>query len=129
MALPPEPLNFRGGIHASVRKDPGLMTSRNTRRGKGPRPTVWTIELSALVPCRAARADDELARGALQLQLRKLLAEDAALADDVSRLLEQGKQAGVMADNGAVMIVHADHGGVAAGGNITVNEGGINTGR
>lgn len=39
--------------------------------------------------------DDEDAQAALRLQLKKLLAEDQSLAEDVSRWLEQGKAAGM----------------------------------
>jgi hypothetical protein len=79
----------------------------------------------------AAAPDDELARGALQLQLRKLLADDPELAKALAELLDEGRRAGVMADNGAVVIggsVIADRGGVAAGRDIDAGQGGINTG-
>ena len=75
----------------------------------------------------AAAPDDELARSALQLQLRKLVADDPDLAAELAELLEDGRRAGIMADNGAVVVV-ADRGGVAAGGDINVGEGGIHTG-
>ena len=75
----------------------------------------------------AAAPDDELARSALQLQLRKLVADDPDLAAELAELLEDGRRAGIMADNGAVVVV-ADRGGVAAGGDINVGQGGIHTG-
>ena len=74
----------------------------------------------------AAAPDDELARSALQLQLRKLVADDPDLAAELAELLEDGRRAGIMADNGAVVVV-ADRGGVAAGGDINVGHGGIHT--
>jgi hypothetical protein len=75
----------------------------------------------------AAAPDDELARSALQLQLRKLVADDPDLAAELAEMLEDGRRAGIMADNGAVVVV-ADRGGVAAGGDINVGRGGIHTG-
>ena len=75
----------------------------------------------------AAAPDDELARSALQLQLRKLIADDPDLARELGELVDESRRAGIMADNGAVVVV-ADRGGVAAGGDITVGEGGIHTG-
>ena len=79
----------------------------------------------------AAAPDDELARSALQLQLRKLLADDPDLAAALQELLDDGRRTGVMADNGAVVIggsVIADRGGVAAGRDINAGAGGIHTG-
>src|SRR5215218_309206 len=79
----------------------------------------------------AVAPDDELACSALQLQLRKLLADDPDLARELGALLEEGRRAGVMADNGAVVIggsVVADRGGVAAGRDINAGSGGIHTG-
>ena len=75
----------------------------------------------------AAAPDDELARSALQLQLRKLVADDPDLAAELAEMLDDGRRAGIMADNGAVVVV-ADRGGVAAGGDINVGGGGIHTG-
>jgi hypothetical protein len=75
----------------------------------------------------AAAPDDELARSALQLQLRKLVADDPDLAKELAEMLEDSRRAGIMADNGAVVVV-ADRGGVAAGGDINVGQGGIHTG-
>jgi hypothetical protein len=80
----------------------------------------------------AAAPDDELARGAFQLQLRKLLAGDPELTAALGEMLEEARRSGVMADNGAVVIsggVNADRGGVAAGRDINAGAGGIHTGR
>ena len=80
----------------------------------------------------AAAPDDELALGALQLQLRKLLAGDPDLATALKVMLDDARRDGVMADNGAVVIsggVNADRGGVAAGRDINAGPGGIRTGR
>lgn len=79
----------------------------------------------------AANPDDEAARGALQFQLRTLLEGDPALADELERMVREAQQAGVMADNGAVVIqgdVHADRGSVAAGRDVRGGAGGIRTG-
>ena len=79
----------------------------------------------------AAAPDDELARGAFQLQLRKLLAEDEDLAKALAELLDEGRRAGVMAADGGVVIgggVTADRGGVAAGRDVSGGQGGIHTG-
>ena len=76
----------------------------------------------------AAAPDDELARAALQLQLRKLVGDDPDLGRELAEMLEENRRAGIMADNGAVVVV-ADRGGVAAGGDINVGHGGIHTGR
>ena len=76
----------------------------------------------------AAAPDDELARAALQLQLRKLVGDDPDLGRELAEMLEENRRAGIMADNGAVVVV-ADRGGVAAGGDINVGRGGIHTGR
>ena len=43
----------------------------------------------------AQTPDDEDARAALRVQLKKLLTEDQSFAEEVSRWLEQGKAAGV----------------------------------
>jgi hypothetical protein len=79
----------------------------------------------------AESPDDEAARGALQFQLRGLLAGDPDLATEIERMLREAQEAGVMADNGAVIIhgdVRADRGGVAAGRDVVAGEGGIRTG-
>lgn len=75
----------------------------------------------------AAAPDDELARASLQLQLRKLIGDDPDLARELAEMLEENRRDGIMADNGAVVVV-ADRGGVAAGGDINVGQGGIHTG-
>lgn len=78
----------------------------------------------------AQNPDDEAARGALQFQLRKILAADPALAQDLDRMVREGQQVGVIADNGAVVVVggvKADRGGVAVGGSISGLQGGIQT--
>jgi hypothetical protein len=79
----------------------------------------------------AAVPDDEVARAALQHQFKKLLKNDAEFADEVARMLDDTRRAGIMADNGAVVIggnVTADRGGVAAGRDIDAGQGGIHTG-
>jgi outer membrane murein-binding lipoprotein Lpp len=77
----------------------------------------------------AAQPDDELARSALQLQIRKILQEDEELQKEFAALLAEGQRAGVVADRGGVVIqdgIHATEGGVAAGRDISGN---IRTGR
>jgi hypothetical protein len=79
----------------------------------------------------AANPEDEAAKGALQFQLRSLLKGDPTLTGELERLLEEARQAGVMADNGAVIIhgdVKADRGSVAAGRDVQGGVGGIRTG-
>jgi hypothetical protein len=79
----------------------------------------------------AANPDDEAARGALQFQLRTLLKDDPILMGELDRMLQEAQQAGVMADNGAVIIhgdVKADRGSVAAGRDVQGGVGGIRTG-
>lgn len=44
----------------------------------------------------AKTPDDEDAQASLRVQLKKLLAEDQSLAEEVSRWLEQGKAAGIV---------------------------------
>jgi hypothetical protein len=48
----------------------------------------------------AKAPEDERARGALELQIEKLLAHDAALAQDVERLWGQAQAAGVVIASG-----------------------------
>ncbi len=60
----------------------------------------------------AKNPDDEDARAALRLQLKKLLAEDRGLADEIARLLEEGRKAG------AVVVASGER-SVAVGGNIS----------
>lgn len=55
--------------------------------------------------------DDTDAQAALRRQLRKLLAEDESLADEVSRWLEKGKAAGVN-------VTASGERSVAIGGNV-----------
>ncbi len=77
----------------------------------------------------AAQPDDQDAQAALRVQIRKILEEDAELQQALAAILEEGKQAGVIADRGGVVIqggIHATDGGVAAGRDITGN---IRTGR
>lgn len=56
--------------------------------------------------------DDERARSALELQLEKLLAHDAALAGDVARLWDEAKTAGVVA---------AGERSIAVGGDVSAS--------
>lgn len=56
--------------------------------------------------------DDEDAQAALRLQLKKLLAEDEALAHEVAHLLEEAKQAGVT-------VTASGERSVAIGGDVT----------
>lgn len=58
----------------------------------------------------AAAVDDQRALGALELQLEKLLAADAQLADDIEHLWAEAGKAGVVASG---------EGAVAIGGNVT----------
>ena len=60
----------------------------------------------------AKNRDDADARVALRVQLKKLLAGDGGLADEISRLLEEGRQAG------AVVVASGER-SVAVGGNIS----------
>jgi outer membrane murein-binding lipoprotein Lpp len=76
----------------------------------------------------AAQPDDELARSALQLQIRKILQDDEELRQELTAILEEGQRAGIVADRGGVVIqggVNATQGGVATIGDV---EGGIRTG-
>jgi len=63
----------------------------------------------------AADPEDELARGALQLQLRKLLEQNAELRTDVEAMLADAQRSGVLATGG----------GVAVGGDVRASEGSI----
>jgi hypothetical protein len=70
----------------------------------------------------AARPDDERARGALELQLEKILAAEPALARELEQLVAEARRsAGDVIFEGPV---RADRGGVVAGR----VEGGIRTG-
>ena len=71
----------------------------------------------------AARPDDERARGALELQLEKILAAEPALARELEQLVAEARRSA----GGDVIFegpVRADRGGVVAGR----VEGGIRTG-
>jgi hypothetical protein len=70
----------------------------------------------------AADPDDEPARGALQLQLRKILESDSALRAQVEAILSHAHQQGVVIHGD----VRADRGGIAAGRDV--NAGTINAG-
>ena len=80
----------------------------------------------------AGRPDDQRARGALELQLEKILGADKDLGEELRKILEDGQRAGVIARDGGVVIggdVRADRGGIAAGHDIRVDgSGGIRTG-
>jgi hypothetical protein len=72
----------------------------------------------------AAQPDDVDAQAALRIQIRKILEEDGTLQQELAALVEEGKQAGVIADRGGVVIqggIHATDGGVAAGRDISGN--------
>lgn len=73
----------------------------------------------------ADQPDDQDWQAALRVQLKMLLEEDHALADDLGSSLEEARKAGVVADVVIYGDVKADHGGVAAGRDIT---GGVHTG-
>jgi hypothetical protein len=76
----------------------------------------------------AENPDDDAARGAFQFQLRALLQADSDLKADLEGMLRDARAAGVMADNGAVIIhggLKADRGGVAVARDV---HGGIHTG-
>ena len=63
----------------------------------------------------AADPEDTPARGALEVQLRKLLDQDAVLRDEVEHMLAEAQRAGVFATLG----------GVAVGGDVRASEGSI----
>jgi hypothetical protein len=76
----------------------------------------------------ADQPDDELARAAFTLQLRKLLTEDPTLSKEVARMLSGAQRDGIIATHGGVVIAGGQHvgpGGVAAGRDI---HGGVRTG-
>lgn len=84
-----------------------------------------------VVDAVAADPADEAARGALAFQLRVLLQANPTLAGELDRMVQDARRAGVMADNGAVIIqgdVKADRGSVAAGRDVRGGAGGIHTG-
>ena len=59
----------------------------------------------------AQAPEDEDLQAVLRVQLKKLLTEDQSLAEEVGRLLEQGKVAGIN-------VTAAGDGSVAIGGNV-----------
>ena len=63
--------------------------------------------------------EDEELRIALRVQLRKLLTEDQSLAEEVSRLLEQGKAAGITSSGDRNVVI----GGDAKGNTIVTGDG------
>jgi len=76
----------------------------------------------------AAQPEDEDALGAFRRQLRKILEDDPALRQELEALVEEGKQAGVIADRGGVIVyggISAQTGGVAGG----IIQGNVRTGR
>jgi len=78
----------------------------------------------------ADRPDDGPSRGAFQFQLRKILEADSVFAGELREMMREAQQAGVVADNGAVVIagdVKADRSGVAAGRDVHGGQGGIHT--
>ena len=58
-----------------------------------------------------ARPDDEDCRAVLRVQLKKLLEADEALAEEVGRLIDEGRRAGV------IVVASGDR-SVAAGGDV-----------
>lgn len=83
-----------------------------------------------VVETLAENPGDEAARGAFQFQLRKILESDSTLAQEVGVIVRQAQRAGILADNGAVVIggdVTADRGGVAGGRDVIGGQGGIHT--
>ena len=73
----------------------------------------------------ADQPDDQDWQAALRVQLKMLLEEDHALAEELGSSLEEAQKAGVVADVVVYGDVKADRGGVAAGRDIT---GGVHTG-
>jgi hypothetical protein len=67
----------------------------------------------------ADQPDDEDWQAALRVQLRKLLEEDPALAEELASTLDEGRREGVVADVVIHGDIRADHGGVAAGRDIS----------
>lgn len=63
----------------------------------------------------AESPEDTRARGALELELQDLFKADGALKREVERMLEEARQAGVV----------ASHGGVAVGGSVDADRGSI----
>lgn len=73
----------------------------------------------------ADQPDDQDWQAALRAQLKMLLEEDHALAEELGASLEDAQKAGVVADVVVYGDITADHGGVAAGRDIV---GGVQTG-
>jgi hypothetical protein len=76
----------------------------------------------------AAEPEDQDALAALRRQIGKILAEDEELRQQLSALIEHGKQAGVIADRGGVVVYGdqiATEGGVVGG----IIQGNVSTGR
>jgi hypothetical protein len=97
------PFLLKGGEEAA--KEAGKRMSGDTwEKAKA----IWTKLFPKLKAKPAAREaaedvanapDDEDSRAALRLQLKKLLAEDKALAEDIAQLMQQNSQAEAGADN------------------------------
>ena len=73
----------------------------------------------------ADQPDDQDWQAALRVQLKMLLEEDHALAEELGSSLQEAQKAGVVADVFIGGNVSADHGAVVAARDIT---GGVNTG-
>jgi len=63
----------------------------------------------------AARPDDQRARTALEWQLQKLLEEDAGLAEDVQKLVEDARAAQLI----TVTVTASGERSIAVGGNVS----------
>jgi hypothetical protein len=63
----------------------------------------------------AARPDDQRARVALEWQVQKLLEEDAGLAEDVQKLLQDAETANVI----TVTVTASGERSIAVGGNVS----------
>lgn len=61
----------------------------------------------------AAEPEDEDVRGALRVQLRKLLADDPALVDELRKVIEKGEQ------QGSISVTASGDRAVAIGQNVT----------
>jgi len=67
----------------------------------------------------AQNPDDELARSALQHQLRKLLRDDPALRDEIARMMSEAKRSGAITSHVTVeRDVRADRGSIGVIGSI-----------
>jgi hypothetical protein len=78
------------------------------------------------VEALAENPDDEVARGALEFQLRTLLKADSELGVELGRMLAEAQQAGAVVIQGGI---RADRGAVIGGRDIRVEQGGLHTGR